>query len=75
MSRSSANKYNLQAYNRDRKRRLNEFDFRTVPVEEEEESDFDKQVMQANKLKVNCLGNLEISLFWEEKIVMLIKIA
>ena len=29
----------------------------------------------ANKLKLNCFGNLEISLFWEEKIIILIRIA
>ena len=41
-SSSGIQKYNLQAYNRDRKRRLNEFNFKTNPVDEEEVSDFDK---------------------------------
>ena len=31
--------------------------------------------MMANKLKLNCFGNLEISLFWEEKILLMIRIA
>ena len=31
--------------------------------------------MMANKLKLNCFNNLEISLFWEEKFVMLIRVA
>ena len=31
--------------------------------------------MMANKLNVNCLGNLEISLFWEEKMFLFIRIS
>lgn len=75
INKSASSRYNLKAYNRDRKQRLNEFDFTTVPVEEEEDDDFDKQVMSANKLKLNCFGNLEISLFWEEKFALLIRVA
>ena len=29
----------------------------------------------ANKLKLNCFNNLEISLFWEEKFSMLLRSA
>jgi len=29
----------------------------------------------ANKLNVNCFGNLEISLFWEEKLAIMIRVA
>ena len=31
--------------------------------------------MMANKLQLNCFGNLEISLFWEEKFAVLVRIA
>ena len=29
--------------------------------------------MMANKLNLNCFGNLEISLFWEEKLVIIVR--
>ena len=35
----------------------------------------DMKVSQANKLETNCLGNLEISLFWEEKLAVLLRTA
>lgn len=31
--------------------------------------------MMANKLSLNCFGNLEISLFWEEKLAILVRTA
>ena len=40
-----------------------------------DEIDEDKKIMMANKLKLNCFGNLEISLFWEEKLIVLIRVA
>jgi len=33
------------------------------------------KVSHANRLRLNCLGNLEVSLFWEEKFAVLIRIA
>ena len=35
----------------------------------------DLKVQQAMKLKTNCFGNLEISLFWEEKLAILLRTA
>ena len=29
--------------------------------------------MMANKLELNCFGNLEISLFWEEKLIIIVR--
>jgi len=72
-TKSGKGRYNLLSYNRERKKRLNEFDFTEAPAEEEDDKGFDHLVMMANKLNVNCLGNLEISLFWEEKIFIFIR--
>ena len=69
----SGSRYNLLAYNKDRKNRLNEFDFTIQRSETEEDDDFEQQVMMANKLNLNCFGNLEISLFWEEKLVIIVR--
>ena len=74
-SSNQGSRYNLLAYNKDRKRKLNEFDFTMDRGDDEEDDDFDKQVMMANKLNLNCFGNLEISLFWEEKLAILVRTA
>lgn len=74
-SSNNGSRYNLIAYNKDRKIRLNEFDYTMDQGDEEEDNDFEKQVMMANKLNLNCFGNLEISLFWEEKFAIMIRIA
>lgn len=73
-SRRGGDRYNLLRYNRQRKQKLREFSF-VDDTDADEELDEDKQVMMANKLKLNCFGNLEISLFWEEKLIILIRIA
>ena len=33
-----------------------------------------KELLDAMKFEVNCMGNLEISLYWEEKIVLFYRI-
>ena len=38
---NGSGKYNLLSYNRERKKRLNEFDFTIAPVEEEDDHDFE----------------------------------
>lgn len=68
-------KYSLKQYNKDRKARLAAFNMYYKVEEEEEEQSIEMKVSMANKLEVNCFGNLEISLMWEEKLAMLIRIA
>lgn len=68
------NRFNLLGYNRQRRDKLNEFDFQTNLETEEEEDDQDSKISQANRLKLNCWQNLEISLFWEEKIFMMVRV-
>ena len=53
---------------------LREFDYTMDATQDEDDDNFDQQVLMANKLNLNCFGNLEISLFWEEKFVVLIRI-
>ena len=75
MDSMDGNKYSLKQYNRDRKARLYQFDYSMdAPIEEEPET-MDIKVMNATKLKINCMGNLEVSLFWEEKLAVLIRTA
>lgn len=48
-----------------------------LPIVENEEDPFNihKEIEKANTLLENrCTGNLEISLFWEEKIVIIIRV-
>jgi hypothetical protein len=68
-------RFSLNVYNRDRKDRLYEFKYSKADPEEPAPESLDSKVMLANKLSTNCFGNLEISLFWEEKFVVLIRIA
>jgi len=39
------------------------------------EDDLKSRINDAMKVDVNCLGNTNISLFWEEKYILLIRIA
>ena len=75
LSRSGDDRLDLLQYNKHRKDQLYDFDYTMDQTKDEEEENFDEQVMMANKLKLNCFNNLEISLFWEEKFVMLIRVA
>ena len=68
-----ANRFDLIRYNKSRKLKLKEFDFAT-DLEEKKELDLEEEVSKATALKENpCTKNLEISLFWEEKVVILIR--
>jgi hypothetical protein len=65
---------NLKDYNDKRRGYLNEWH---VPIEEDEDDkdDENEAVEEANRLKANpCTGNLEISLFWEEKILIIVRV-
>ena len=68
-------RFSLKQYNKDRKARLAKFDLNYQKEEEEEEETMDTKVSMANKLQLNCFGNLEVSLFWEEKFAVLMRIA
>ena len=68
-------RYSLKTYNKDRKQKLFDFEYSRADDEEEPPESLDSKVMLANKLQLNCFGNLEVSLFWEEKFVVLIRIA
>lgn len=65
----------MLTYNRERKQKLHEFDFTMDRGDEEPEDDFEEKVLMANKLNLNCFGNLEISLFWEEKFAIMVRTA
>ena len=65
---------NLKDYNEKRRGYLHEWH---VPIEEDENDNDDENeaVEEANRLKANpCTGNLEISLFWEEKILIIVRV-
>ena len=65
---------NLKDYNEKRCAYLHEWH---VPIEEDEDDNDDENeaVEEANRLKANpCTGNLEISLFWEEKILIIVRV-
>jgi hypothetical protein len=65
---------NLKDYNEKRRGYLHEWH---VPIEEDEADNDDENeaVEEANRLKANpCTGNLEISLFWEEKILIIVRV-
>ena len=74
--RRNKDRYNLLNYNSERKDKLNEFDYTQDEIKLEEETDLDKKVADANNLRTHpCTGNLEISLFWEEKIAIIFRFA
>lgn len=64
---------NLAEYNRRRRDMLYEWE---VPIPEKDQEVSEQQaIAAANALKTNaCTGNLEISLFWEEKIIIIIRV-
>lgn len=65
---------NLKDYNDKRREYLHEWH---LPFEEDEDEkdDENEAVEEANRLKANpCTGNLEISLFWEEKIIIIVRV-
>ena len=63
---------NLKDYNSRRRKMLPTWQ---VPIPEEAVPNEQNEVEVANQFKENrCTGNLEISLFWEEKIIILIRV-
>ena len=75
MGQEKANKLDLVAYNQRRKEKLREFDFKKDHEDEVKEDDLEDAVNKATALKENdCNGNLSISLFWEEKIAIMIRV-
>lgn len=66
-------RYNLLNYNSERKEKLFEFDYSQEKTKDPE-FDLDDEIAMATKIKTNkCNGDLEISLFWEEKLVIMIR--
>lgn len=64
---------NLAQYNYRRRQMLPMWEIPAPP--EEEELKEEDEIEKANMLSENrCTGNLEISLFWEEKIVILVRV-
>ena len=64
----------MRAYNEEREHKLARFDFSLGDTREEPTFNLDTEVEEAMKLKESCwTGNLQISLFWEEKVVMIIR--
>jgi hypothetical protein len=57
-----------------REQRLYEFDFQPGPVVKPVPKDPVQELLNAMKFDVGCMGNLEISLYWEEKIVLFFRI-
>jgi hypothetical protein len=69
-------KYSLKAYNANRQLKLPSFDFQPKPIKKEAPVELSAKVADANRLTFDkCTGNLEISLFWEEKFFTLLRIA
>lgn len=65
---------NLKDYNEKRRGYLPEWHV-PIPEEDSEDDNENEAVEEANRLKANpCTGNLEISLFWEEKILILVRV-
>ena len=65
----------LLGYNRRRKDKLREFDFQKEDEGEKLEVDLEEEVSKATTLAESaCTHNLKISLFWEEKILLLIRV-
>lgn len=65
---------NLKDYNEKRRGYLSEWHI-PIPEEVSEDDNENEAVEEANRLKANpCTGNLEISLFWEEKILILVRV-
>lgn len=63
---------NLAEYNKKRREMLPLWE---VPIpDEEQELNVEDEIEKANTVRVNCFKNLEISLFWEEKIVIIIRV-
>ena len=61
----------LRAYNKERAEKLNEFDF---SLHEQLETELETEVSEALQLEEHCwTKNLTISLFWEEKIFLLVR--
>lgn len=64
----------MREYNNNRKQLLNTF---VIPFKDKGEEEFNiiNEIEKANTLLENkCTGNLEISLFWEEKIVIIVRV-
>ena len=65
----------LLGYNRDRKAKLREFNFQKEDEGVKEEVDIEEEVSKATSLQENpCTKNLEVSLFWEEKLLLLLRV-
>lgn len=65
----------LRGYNEMRRERLVPFDFKPKKKVVEQKKDFSELVREANKLWEDpCTGNLEVSLFWEEKFLALFRV-
>jgi hypothetical protein len=65
---------NLKDYNNSRKAMLPKFDVTRDDIDDEETFNEANEVEKANTLKQDrCTGNLEVSLFWEEKIAIVIR--
>ena len=63
---------NLAEYNKKRREMLPLWE---VPIpDEEQELNVEDEIEKANTVRVNCFKNIEISLFWEEKIVIIIRV-
>jgi len=68
-------RFNLLNYNAQRRDKLNDFDFLMDNDDEGENLDEQAEIMEANKLhERSCNKDLVISLYWEEKIVLIIKV-
>jgi hypothetical protein len=67
-------RYNLLNYNSERKGKLNEFDYSMDITKDEDDFDLNEAVTLATQIKTNrCNGDLVISLFWEEKFVIIVR--
>ena len=69
-----ANRLDLAGYNQKRKDKLKAFNFKKDHEDVIKEADLEEEVSKATAMQENgCTKNLVISLFWEEKIVLLIR--